>query len=137
MCTDNIKFLAIRAFTLVQNVPSIYRFQRTQDSSSVLTLTCETRTAPPTNITWQRDGVNLTVDGSTIQMWQTVTNRQSSYFTSTLSITDDPDNVIGTYRVIVGSSFGESTSSNISFRGNQCLTMINNVLLHKLFFHII
>ena len=113
-----VQCIYITNHSLAQNIPSIYRFRHTQDSSSVLTLTCETRTAPPTNITWQRDGVNLTIDGSTVQMTQTVTNRQNSYFTSTLSITDDPDNVIGTYRVIVGSSFGERTSSTISFRGN-------------------
>ena len=102
---DTIIIINTNIFFIAQYVPTIYQFRRIQDSSSVLTLTCETRTAPPANITWQRNGVNLTVDGSTIQMTQTVTNRQSSYFTSTLSITDDPDNVLGTYRVIVGSSF--------------------------------
>jgi hypothetical protein len=50
-------------------------------------------------------------------MMQTVTNRQNSYFTSTLSIYDDPDNVIGTYNVIVGSSFGQATSGTITLRG--------------------
>ena len=104
---------------LAQNVPSIYRFRQAQNSNSVLSLTCETRTAPPTEITWQRNGANLTVDGSIVQMTQTVTNRQSSYFSSTLSIIDDPDNVVGTYRVIVGSSFGQATSSTISLRGSQ------------------
>ena len=102
---------------LAQNVPTIYRFQRTRVSNSVLTLTCETRTAPPAEITWQRNGVNLTVDGSIIQMTQTVTNRPSSYFTSTISISDDPDNIVGTYRVIVGSSFGQTTSGNIFMSG--------------------
>ena len=114
---------------LAQNVPTIYRFQRTRVSNSVLTLTCETRTAPPTEITWQRNGANLTVDGTIIQMTQTVTDRLSSYFTSTLSINDDPDNVAGTYRVIVGSSFGETMSGTISIRGTYPLTNSNIIML--------
>ena len=115
---------------VARNVPTIYRFQRTRVSNSVLTLTCETRTAPPAEITWQRNGVNLTVDGTIIQMTQTVTNRPSSYFTSTLSINNDPDNVVGTYRVIVGSSFGETTSSTISMRG--ILAANSNIFLMTL-----
>ena len=102
---------------LAQSVPTIYRFQRTRVSSSILTLTCETRTAPPAAITLQRDGANLTIDGSIIQLTQTVTNRPSSYFTTTISINDDPENVVGTYRVIVGSSFGQTTSGSITMRG--------------------
>ena len=92
-----------------------------QNSDSVLSLSCETRTAPPTEITWQRNGLNLTVDGSTIQMIQSVTNRPSSYFTSTLYINDDPDSVVGNYSVIVGNKFGNSTSETISIEGIEML----------------
>lgn len=100
-----------------RNVPSVYHFQHIQSSSSVLSLACQTRTAPPTEITLQRNGVNLTVDGSVIQMTQTVTSRQSSYFTSTITINDDPDNVIGNYTVVTGNIFGQSMSGTISIRG--------------------
>ena len=104
-----------------QNYPTIYRFQQMQNSDSVLSLSCETRTAPSTEITWQRNGLNLTVDGSTIQMIQTVTNRPSSYFTSTLYINDNPDSVVGNYSVIVGNKFGNSTSETISIEGIEML----------------
>ena len=104
-------------YVTARNTPSIYSFQHTQNSNSVLTLTCETRTAPPTEITWQRNGLNLTIDDSTVQMTQRVTNRRYSYFVNTLSITDDPDNVVGNYTVIVGNAFGERTSSNIYIEG--------------------
>ena len=76
------------------------------DSHSVLTLTCETRTLPPTEITWQKDGVNLTIDGSVVQMTQRVTDRHSSHYVSTLSISDDLANHTATYTVIVGNSLG-------------------------------
>ena len=107
----------LQCHTSAQNTPTIYRFLRSQNSNSVLTLICETRTAPPTEISWQKNGANLTIDGSVVQMTQTVTNRHSSYFTSTLIINDDPDNVVGTYRVIVGNAFGQTTSSTISMQG--------------------
>ena len=110
---------------LAQNVPTVYRFRRTRVSNSVLTLTCETRTAPPAEITWQRNGVNVTVDGNIIHMTQIVTNRPNSYFTSTISINDHPDNVVGTYRVIVGSSFGQITSGTISIKGIYLPTCLN------------
>ena len=109
----------IMYYVLARIVPTIYRFRHIHSSNSVLSLTCETRTAPPTEITWQRNGVNLTIDGSVIQMTQTITSRRSSYFTSTLTINDDPDNVAGNYSVIVGNSFGHTTSSNISIHGNH------------------
>ena len=113
----NFTLTAFMFVFLAQIYPSIYRFQHANNSNSVLTLTLETRTAPPTEITWQRNGMNLTVDGSTVQMTLTVTNRGSSYFVSTLSINDDPDHVIGNYTVIVGNKFGQSTSSTISIEG--------------------
>ena len=52
-------------------------------------------------------------------MTQTLTNRRYSYFTSTLYINEDPDNVVGNYSVIVGNKFGDSTSSTISIEGIQ------------------
>ena len=122
MSTDPFCLLTINLlcvyFCLARSVPSIYQFRHIQSSSSDLSLTCDTRTVPPTEITWQRNGVNLTVDGRSIQMSQSVTNRHNSHFTSTITIHDDPDNVIGNYTVIVGNSFGQTRSSNISIRGS-------------------
>ena len=108
----------ITYFCFARSVPSIYQFRHTRSSSSDLSLTCDTRTAPPTEITWQRNGVNLIVDGRSIQMTQTVTDRHSTYYTSTITINDDPDNVTGNYTVIVGNAFGQRISNNISIRGN-------------------
>ena len=112
-------------YFLARNVPTIYRFWHTQTSNSVLKLSCETRTAPPTEITWQKDGLNLTIDGNTVQMTQTVASRRSSYFDNTLSIIDDPDNVVGNYTVTVGNSRGHRTSAVISIRGE----LLDSVLL--------
>ena len=66
-------------------------------------------------------------------MTQTVTNRPSSYFTSTLAINDDPDNIAGTYRVIVGGSFGETTSSTISMRGTAYPLTNSNIINDNIF----
>lgn len=80
-------------------------------------LTCRTRTAPPTEITWQRDGLNLTIDGNTVQMIQRVTDRTNSYYDNSISIFDDPDNVIGNYTCVVGNTIGHATSTVISIQG--------------------
>ena len=69
--------------------------------------------------------MNLTIDGNTVQMTQTVASRRSSYFDNTLSIIDDPDNVVGNYTVTVGNSRGHRTSAVISIRGE----LLDSVLL--------
>jgi hypothetical protein len=67
----------------------------------------------------QRNGLNLTIDGSTIQLTQTITNRYNTYYNNILSINDDPDNVIGNYTIVVGNSVGEITSDTISIEGKS------------------
>ena len=61
--------------------------------------------------------MNLTIDRNTVQMTQTVASRRSSNFVNSLSISDDPDNVVGNYTVTVGNSLGHRTSAVISIRG--------------------
>lgn len=106
-------------FSLARNAPTVYSFGRTQSSNSILSFTFQTRTAPPTEIMLIRDGLNLTIDGSTIQLTQTITNRYSTYYNNILSIHDDPDNVIGDYTIVVGNSVGQVTSSTIYIEGRS------------------
>jgi hypothetical protein len=114
---------------LARNAPTIYSFGHTQSSNSILSLTFQTRTAPPTDVILQRNGLNLTIDGSTIQMTQTITNRYNSYYNNILSINDDPDNVIGNYTIVVGNSVGQVTSNTISIEGNDAAIAIVAIIM--------
>ena len=97
--------------------PHIYRFQKSS-SSSALTFTCETRTAPPTEIAWQRNGVSLSIDGNTTRMTQTITNCRSTYYTNTLSIYGDPDEMEGRYTCSYGNRYSSRvTSSSVTVQG--------------------
>ena len=51
-------------------------------------------------------------------MTQSITSRRSSYYTNSLNIYDDPDNVIGNYTCVVGNSHGKATSDIISIQGD-------------------
>ena len=80
--------------------------------------------APPTDIILQRNGLNLTIDGNTIQMTQTITNQLNAYYNNILSIHDDPDNVIGNYTIVVGNSVGQITSNTISIQGKNAAILL-------------
>ena len=97
--------------------PYVYRLQRSS-STSALTFTCETRTAPPTEITWRRNGVSINIDGNTTRMTQTITNRRSTYYTNTLYIHGDPDEMAGRYTYSYGNRYSSHvTSSSVTIQG--------------------
>ena len=78
------------------------------------TIICSTRYSPPTNVTWERDGVTVSVDGEKYEMIQTVTDRSNSYYDNILLIRD----AIGlagnhTYTCDI-SNYAGSTSQDIS-----------------------
>ena len=99
--------------------PYIYRFQKSS-STSALTFTCETRTAPPTEITWKRNGVSLNIDGNTTRMTQTITHRRSTYYTNTLSLYGDPDEMAGRYTCSYGNQYRSlATTSSVTVQGIQ------------------
>lgn len=76
--------------------PAVYRSRYTDlsrnnndDTLNLLgTILCSTQYSPPTNVTWKRDGVAVSVDGDRYEMIQTVTNRDYSYYDSVLRIRD-------------------------------------------------
>ena len=117
-------FQFLFSFIIARDAPTIHNFEHTQSSDSILSFTFETRTAPPTDIILQRNGLNLTIDGSTIQMTQTIANRYNAYYNNTISIYDDPDNVIGDYTIVVGNSVGENTSDTISIEGKNAVIKV-------------
>ena len=109
---------------LARNAPIIYSFGHTRSSNSILSFTFQTRTAPPTDVLLQRNGLNLTIDGNTIQMTQTITNRYNTYYNNIISIHDEADNVIGNYTIVVENSVGQITSDTISIEGNNAAIRI-------------
>ena len=54
--------------------------------SAVANITCITENSPPTNVTWIMDGSVLDIDGQNYSILQTVTNRTSSKYRTTLLI---------------------------------------------------
>ena len=49
-------------------------------------LTCISTGSPATSVAWMRDGQPLTIDGTTYQLTQTVTNRRMSTYENVLMI---------------------------------------------------
>ena len=61
---------------------------------SIKTLTCTSTGSPATVVTWMKDEQPLTIDGSTYQLTQTVTNRRESTYENVLTINDELNNII-------------------------------------------
>ena len=121
---------------VAQNVPSIsnlyHHVYHYVHSPSVLKLFCVTKTAPPTEITWQKDGVILTIGEDVLQKTRTVTDRNSSYYISTLSIEGRLASHKATYTVTVGNSHGYDTESITLGGMTECITKVLFKLSHSL-----
>ena len=79
--------------------------------SSFSTLTCTTTGSPATTVTWTRDGQPLTVDGSTYNMVQIVTNRAASTYDNVLIVSGPA--LGSTFTCTVTNVFGSATSNSI------------------------
>ena len=80
-------------------------------TSTSITFVINTRNAPPSSIKWYRDDTLVDINGNSTDMSVRVTNRQSSYFETSLTVCDSPDNVIGTYTCEVSNRLGRDTES--------------------------
>ena len=72
------------------------------------TLTCKSTGSPATTVSWMKDGLLLTTNGSTgYTLTQTVTNRSSSTYSNVLTVSETATNgVTGTYTCTVANDFG-------------------------------
>ena len=97
----------------------MYYFSHVTSRDSSLTLICNSRYAPPTSITWEKDGEPLDIDWNTIRMRQRIIDYyySRSYYENTLLIDNKPDDVVGQYTCTVGNKFGSSTSSTVTING--------------------
>ncbi len=80
-----------------------------------LTLTCQTISAPPTNLKWYKDGLPINYDRDVYMVSQKIINRYSTYYDNSLVfISDDAEDMIGEFRC--RTTTGRS-SSTISIQG--------------------
>ena len=86
-------------------------------STDVLTLVCNTRTAPPTNITWTRNGEPLYIDGKINRMTQQVTSRTRVRYENKLQVYDSLDNATGVYSCIIDNRNYSPISRSVTIRG--------------------
>ncbi len=97
--------------------PIISSFSRIH-YSSILTLSCVTTSAPPTSLTWTRNGKAINVDGVMYRLMQTVTSRTAITFENRLEILNTPDNFTGTYQCRVGNNiYVPARSASFTVRG--------------------
>ena len=72
------------------------------------TVTCESTGSPATTVSWMKDGLLLTTDGSTgYTLTQTVTDRPSSTYSNVLTVSETvTGGVAGTYTCNVTNDLG-------------------------------
>ncbi len=91
--------------------PTISTFTRLS-RRSVLTLGCVTTTAPPTSLTWTKNGRTITIDNNVYRLTQKITYRSSYTYENKLEVFDTPDNFTGTYQCTVGNNYYSYSSSS-------------------------
>ena len=99
--------------------------------SAVANITCITENSPPTNVTWMMDGSVLDIDGQNYSILQTVTNRTSSKYRTTLLI-KTLFNIIGThsFTCLITNIAGNDTESIITHLPGiyACIIIIHSCL---------
>ena len=98
------------------------------------TLTCISTGSPATNVTWMRDGQPLTIDGTTYQLTQMVTNRRMSTYENVLIINTARSNIINyTYNCTIINALG-----TVSKTLTACKLSIPNECVHfDQFIHVV
>ena len=88
-------------------------------SSSLYTLTCTSTGSPPTTVTWTKDGETLITDGTTYSLTQTLVNRVTSTYNSTLTVEASFADILGEYSCSVMNSIGTSNVQQIKIQGRS------------------
>ena len=76
-----------------------------------------TYNAPPTTLQWSRNGMTLSIDGTTHRLTQTVINRTSVYYENKLEIFDHLDSLTGLYNCTVENNRYPARSSTLTISG--------------------
>ena len=80
------------------------------------TVTCESTGSPATTVSWMKDGLLLTTDGSTgYTLTQTVTDRPSSTYSNVLTVSETATGgVAGTYTCNVTNDLGSDVGEVVA-----------------------
>ncbi len=101
MCNTQFRVYYI---LLSSAVPSIYLYVssviRRVIQNELLTLTCQTSSAPPTNFKWYKDGLPINYDREVYRVSQKVINRYSPcyYDNSLVFISENAEDMIGEFK---------------------------------------
>ena len=81
------------------------------------TLSCTSFVSPPTNVIWTKDGTIIDTSNTTkYTQQQVLIARATAMYTTTLTINDSGENLIGTYSCSVSNVFGTSNSVTTNFK---------------------
>ena len=83
------------------------------------TLTCDTVGAPPTEVSWSKDGVEIDLlsDRNKYTLEQVLINRDTAHYRNVLIIIDDGDNLVGRYSCEVPQYLPDSQSNSVELKG--------------------
>ena len=119
----SIQLLFVITFTVQPSISSV-----TYDGDSH-TLTCVYTGSPATTVSWEKDGVPLSIDGSSYQLTQTVTDRASSTHSIVLTVSETaPTSVAGSYSCTVSNQIG-SDQKSVTVIGRYYISLYLAVVL--------
>ena len=109
-------------YILLYFFPALPTISNLEFDPTANSLTCISTGSPATTVTWMRDGQALTIDGSTHQLIQTVTNRRESTYENVLTINDRLSTVGHIFRCTVTNTLG-STTEDVQALGKSSLSL--------------
>ena len=108
MCYQTIYYLSAHVCLIILSpaLPNVLNLKFDPINNALI---CTSTHSPATTVTWMRDGHPLTIDGTTYQLMQTVTNRRESTYENVLTINDQLSSVGHIFRCTVINVLGSSS----------------------------
>lgn len=93
--------------------------QGTQQVASSLapSLSCSTTGVPPTEVTWQKDSRQMTINDGLTEMVKSITSYYNSSYSTSLYLFDDIGSIRGSYTCTAGSRLGTRSSQTLTIKG--------------------
>ena len=86
-------------------------------TDDVHTFSCVTQGSPPTQVTWERDGVEIYWNNTFYQFGQAVVDRATSVYNNTLTVKSITEDVVGEYSCTATNSLGTSNRLTKAVKG--------------------
>ena len=119
LITPNINLQLLNCIIIGYSI-SVQQLRQTA-STSAPTLSCLTSSIPPTEVSWQKDGLAMAVNDSKTEMTKYITSRLSSSYSMSLTLFTNIENVTGGYTCTVGNRYSTRTSQTHSIRGKTVI----------------